>query len=88
LLVAQHSNMNTLSEALDRIGMKQATLATAVGVHRSQVTRWVKWNMPVPAERVPDVERVTGIPRHELRPDIYEAPTAPRAGAHTHARAE
>jgi len=25
----------------------------------------------VPAERVLDVERVTGVGRHELRPDIY-----------------
>lgn len=28
----------------------------------------------VPAERVLDVERATGVPRHELRPDIYPAP--------------
>ena len=25
----------------------------------------------VPAERVLDVERATGVPRHELRPDLY-----------------
>jgi DNA-binding transcriptional regulator YdaS (Cro superfamily) len=28
----------------------------------------------VPATFVEDVERITGIPRHELRPDIYPAP--------------
>lgn len=28
----------------------------------------------VPAERVLKVERVTGVPRHRLRPDLYPAP--------------
>jgi DNA-binding transcriptional regulator YdaS (Cro superfamily) len=38
------------------------------------ISQWKK----VPAERVLDVERVTGIPRHELRPDIYPAPEQER----------
>lgn len=33
----------------------------------------------VPAERVLDVERATGVPRHELRPDIYPPPVAESA---------
>lgn len=33
----------------------------------------------VPAERVLDVERVTGVPRHRLRPDLYPAPEPERA---------
>lgn len=28
----------------------------------------------IPADRVPEVERITGIPRHELRPDLWEPP--------------
>jgi DNA-binding transcriptional regulator YdaS (Cro superfamily) len=28
----------------------------------------------VPAERAIDVESITGVPRHELRPDIYPPP--------------
>jgi DNA-binding transcriptional regulator YdaS (Cro superfamily) len=35
------------------------------------VSQWKR----VPAERVLDVERATGVPRHELRPDIYPPPT-------------
>lgn len=31
------------------------------------VSQWKQ----VPAERVLDVERVTGVPRHRLRPDLY-----------------
>lgn len=34
------------------------------------ISQWKK----VPAERVLDVERVTGVPRNELRPDIYPEP--------------
>lgn len=35
----------------------------------------------VPAGRVLDVERATGVSRHRLRPDIYPKPTQKRAGA-------
>jgi DNA-binding transcriptional regulator YdaS (Cro superfamily) len=45
-------------------------LAEKIGVTRSAVSQWPR----VPVERVLDVERVTGVPRHELRPDIYPAP--------------
>lgn len=44
-----------------------AALAKALGNISSQaVSQWKR----VPADRVLDVERVTGIPRHELRPDL------------------
>ena len=34
------------------------------------VSQWRR----VPAERVVEVERISGVPRHELRPDIFPAP--------------
>ena len=39
------------------------------------ITRWavVKWKH-VPAHRIIDVERITGIPREKLRPDLYRKP--------------
>lgn len=50
-----------------------AKVASELGLTRAAVVKWPR----VPAERVPDVERITGIPRHELRPDLWEPP--PRA---------
>lgn len=42
-------------------------LARALNITRAAVFQWKR----VPAERVLDVERITGIPRIELRPDLY-----------------
>lgn len=49
-----------------------AGLALSVNVNKSTVTRWAQNR--IPAERVLDVEKATGIERHKLRPDIYPAP--------------
>ncbi|MCV0379022.1 YdaS family helix-turn-helix protein [Nitratireductor sp.] len=35
----------------------------------------------IPAERVLEVERITGISRHELRPDVFGPPVASREAA-------
>lgn len=42
-------------------------IAKACGITHGAISQWEV----VPAERVLIVERVTGIPRTELRPDIY-----------------
>jgi DNA-binding transcriptional regulator YdaS (Cro superfamily) len=44
-------------------------LAAALGCS-TQALRWWRTHY-VPAERVVEIERVTGIPREELRPDLY-----------------
>lgn len=44
-------------------------LATDLSVDKSNLWRWERGR--VPAARVRDVERVTGIPRVKLRPDIF-----------------
>ncbi len=50
----------------------RAQIAREIGLTRAAVIKWDK----VPAERLPDVERITGIPRHQLRPDICPPPPA------------
>lgn len=49
-------------------------LGAILSVDKSTVMRWELRR--VPAERVLEVERVTGVSRHELRPDLY--PVVPR----------
>jgi hypothetical protein len=46
-------------------------IATALGVNRQATYKWLR----VPAERVLDVARITGIKPSKLRPDIYPAGT-------------
>lgn len=60
----------TDTTVLERV-VKQAggriALADKLGIKPQAVSQWDK----VPALRVLDVERITGISRHELRPDVF-----------------
>jgi len=44
-----------------------AKIARGLGVSRSAVHQWER----VPAERVVEIERISGIPREKLRPDLH-----------------
>lgn len=68
---------NPLTAYRQRESITQADLAARLGVQPPAVCKWERGR--IPAERVLDVERVTGIPRHELRPDLY--PPEPMAEA-------
>lgn len=48
----------------------QSALARALSITPQAVSRMCALNR-VPAERVLDIERLTGVSRHELRPDLY-----------------
>lgn len=48
-------------------------IARELGISRSAVVMW----RDIPAERVPDVARISGYTRHQLRPDLWEAPNTP-----------
>lgn len=47
-------------------------VARELGIERGAVAMWSR----VPADRVPEVSRITGIPRWLLRPDLWDAPAA------------
>lgn len=53
-----------------RTAGSQARLAVAIGTNQQTIGKWLKKGR-LPAEYVLPVERVTGIARHELRPDLY-----------------
>lgn len=63
-----------LRTSLKNQGFNLGKLAVAVGVDKATVTRW--FQRRIPAERVLEVERITGLQRELLRPDIYP-PTDP-----------
>jgi len=44
--------------------------ADLFGVHKTTFLRWERSGI-VPVSRIVEIERVTGIPRHEIRPDIF-----------------
>lgn len=49
----------------------QQAMGDACGVTQPTVWRWLHQSKQLPAEHVLQVERDTGISRHDLRPDIY-----------------
>lgn len=56
-----------IEKAVKACNANMSELARRLGVKVQTIQQWTR----IPAERVHDVERVTGIPRHELRPDLY-----------------
>ena len=60
-----------LKKAIEKAGTA-AALARAIGISRQALGDWDR----VPAEQIVAVERATGIPRNELRPDLYDTESA------------
>jgi DNA-binding transcriptional regulator YdaS (Cro superfamily) len=54
--------------AIDQAG-GLAALGRALGITPQAINNWKASG--IPADRVLDVERITGISRHELRPDVF-----------------
>lgn len=49
----------------------QAKTAKELQITRQTVNGWVKGRNRIPAEKVVLIEKITGIPRSELRPDLW-----------------
>jgi DNA-binding transcriptional regulator YdaS (Cro superfamily) len=58
-----------LDRAVEKLGSKTA-LAIALKISRAAVCQWDR----VPSGRVGAVSKLTGIPPHELRPDLFSVP--------------
>jgi DNA-binding transcriptional regulator YdaS (Cro superfamily) len=62
-----------LKRAVEKVG-GQAKFARLIGVTAQAVSQWGE----VPPLRVLAVERVSGVSRHDLRPDLYPLETEAR----------
>lgn len=59
----------SLQRAIDAAGSQQR-LAEILGIRSASISEW-KVRGRVPAERVLAVEEVSGVSRHDLRPDVF-----------------
>ena len=64
-------NQTAIERAIRAAGGCTA-LAMLLNVHKSLPSQWARRHRPIPAERCPDIERFTGVPCEELRPDLAE----------------
>jgi post-segregation antitoxin (ccd killing protein) len=72
-----------LAEAIAAAG-GVSRLAERLGLAHPSVARWQRTGR-VPADRVAAVEAATGVPRHRLRPDLFQAEARPAGFAETQA---
>lgn len=62
---------STFEKIVESVG-SQRQLALSLGVTPQALTKWKVRG--IPAERVLDVERLSGVSRYEIRPDVFGAP--------------
>lgn len=77
----QLSPYEALQKAVTTAG-SQSALARELGVSQTAVWKWLQKSKQLPAEYVLTAERLYGVSRHLLRPDIYPIdlpPFAPHA---------
>lgn len=68
------SSTDALKRACELAG-GQTSLAKRIGTRQQLVSYWLSSSKRgVPGEFVLAIERETGVPRHELRPDLYPEP--------------
>ena len=58
-----------MADACSRVG-GGATLARAIGRPEETVSAWASGKSLVDPELVVEIERITGVSRHDLRPDL------------------
>lgn len=65
----------SIEAAVEHLGSQKA-LAEALDVSPQMVSQWLSGKRPVSPEKARDIDRVTGgaVPKHSIRPDIFDAP--------------
>jgi DNA-binding transcriptional regulator YdaS (Cro superfamily) len=63
-------SVEALQEAVQKVGGQKA-LGDLLETSQPRVWNWIHRDKKVPAEYVLKIERLTGVSRHDLRPDLY-----------------
>lgn len=68
--------LTPLERAVEKVGGQTALASkisklTGTAIKQSDVRNWINRDKKLPAEYVLAIEKVAGVSRHELRPDIY-----------------
>ena len=63
--------MNAITEYRTREGKSRDDVAAMLNVDHATVWRWEKGELRITAERAVEIERTLGIPRANLRPDLF-----------------
>ena len=74
-MTQQYASESVVARAV-RVAGSQSALGRLLGKRQSTIQGWLKTGRVSP-EYVLQVERVTGISRHELRPDLYPVSDVP-----------
>lgn len=74
-----HAENSAVVDAISAVG-GQTKLAELMNVSHQAVMKWRRGR--VPAERVLELSRVSGIPRQKIRPDLYPDTTPADAQQH------
>ena len=69
-----------LQDVLARVGLSDAELGSRLGVSAEAVRLWRSGARRISPVHVKKIELDFNIPRHELRPDIYDAPNPAVSG--------
>lgn len=91
--MALHDDLDSPLAKAVRAAGSQVAFGALIGKRQSTVQEWLARNRDLPAEYVLRIEAALGIPRYELRPDIYPpeehlpVPTAQHPAAHPSAPA-
>jgi transcriptional regulator with XRE-family HTH domain len=75
--IMETENQHPISRYREAKGLTLEAFGALVGVQKAAVSKWEAGKGPKPS-LVIEIERVTGgeLPRHELRPDLWEAPAS------------
>lgn len=63
-------NMNAINRAV-KVAGNQTKLASLLGVKQPAVNQWVKGHRPIPPMRAIAIEKLTGVSREELCPQVF-----------------